>query len=133
MTTEMTTNQSFQERMFERIRSQMGDLMTEVELKALVDTAMQKAFFEPQVKKDRWGDKTEHPSQFMVMLKESMQEQVAKEIKEWLSTHPEEVAKAIDETLAKGMFGLIQQYIEAAASGPMMTLANNLRAKGVLG
>lgn len=40
--TDIATTKTFQERMFEKIRDQMGDLMTDEDLKKLVDAAMQK-------------------------------------------------------------------------------------------
>jgi len=133
MSTEVVTTKTFQEKMFEKIRDQMGDLMTEDDLKALVHSAMQKAFFEPVKSQDRWGSTSTSDSMFVELIRKELSPMVTKEIQKWLSEHPEEVAKAIEETLAKGMFQLVQQYIERAASGPMCMLADQLRAKGFLG
>jgi len=133
MSTDVVTTKTFQEKMFERIRDQMSDLMTEDDLKALVDSAMQKAFFEPAKNSDRWGMVTLSDPVFVTMIRNEMTAKVTAALQEWLSSHPEEVTKAIDDALAKGMFGLIQQHIERVASWPMQNLAEQLRAKGVLG
>jgi hypothetical protein len=94
---------------------------------------MQRAFFEPSKTLDRWGAATEGEPVFIKMLRDEMAGRVTELLREWLAAHPEEVAKAIEDTLAKGMFGLIQQHIERVASWPLQQLAEQLRAKGVLG
>ena len=118
--------------MFERIREQMGELMTEDDLKTLVDSAMKKAFFEPAFETDRYGNTKQGEAVFLTMLRKEMELKVATAVREWLAAHPEEVTKAIDDTIAKGMFGLIQQHMEQAISQPMFNFANELRMKGVL-
>ena len=134
MTTEITTTKSFQEKMFEKIRESMGDLMTEDDLKTLVNSAIQKAFFEPAYEIDRYGNsKLTKDSLFVSLIRKEMETKVTEAIKTWLAEHPEEVTKAIDETIAKGMFGLIQQHIEMVSHAPMERLANDLRSRGILG
>lgn len=133
MTTEITTSKTFQEKMFERIREQIGDLMTEDDLKALVNSSMQKAFFEPSYEKDLYGNlRLSKDSIFINLIRKEMEGKITEAIKTWLIEHPEEVSKAIDETIAKGMFGLIQQHIEKITSQPLMQFADQLRAKGFI-
>jgi len=133
MTTEITTTKSFQEKMFEKIRESMGDLMSEDDLKAVVNSAMQKAFFEPGYEIDRYGNsKLTKDSLFVNLIRKEMESKVIEAVKIWLVEHPEEVTKAIDETIAKGIFGLIQQHIETVSYAPMERLANDLRSRGIL-
>jgi hypothetical protein len=133
MTNEISTTKNFQEKMFERIREQMGDLMTEDDLKALVDSAMKKAFFEPAYEKDLYGNlRITKDSVFINLIRKEMEIKVSEAIKTWLVEHPEEVSKAIDETIAKGMFSLIQQHIEKITMQPMLQFADQLRAKGLI-
>lgn len=133
MTQEIETTKTFQEKMFERIRGQMGDLMSTDDLKAVVNSAMQKAFFDPAYETDRYGNSIRmKDSVFVNLIRKEMEPKVIEAIKTWLAEHPEEVTKAIDETVAKGMFGLIQQHLTQAISQPMFNLANDLRSKGIL-
>ena len=127
------TTATFQEKMFAHIRDQMGDLMTDEDLKALVDTAMHKAFFEPVTIRNSWGSPTQGDPVFITMVQKELESQVRTAIQEWLKEHPEEVSKAIDNALAKGIFGLIQQHIERTSFAPMQMLSDQLKAKGVLG
>lgn len=131
---ETIMTKTFQERMFEKVRDQISDLMTKDDLKNLVDLSIKKAFFEPAETKDRWGN-TIHNNEsiFITLIRKEMEPKVKEAIKKWLSEHPEDVENAIDNALAKGMFGLIQQHIETVSYHPMQQLAEQLRAKGVLG
>lgn len=133
MSNEITTTKSFQEKMFEKIREQMGDLMSEDDLKLIVNSAMEKAFFQGEDIRDRWGNLTKREeSLFITLIKREMEPKVKEAIKEWFSNHPEEVKNAIDSTIAKGMFTLIKQHIESVCQGPIQELAHRLQSNCTL-
>lgn len=50
-TNDLSTNTTFQQRMFDKIRDQMGELLTDVELKAIVEKAMGK----PPKRRSLWS------------------------------------------------------------------------------
>ena len=129
--TEITTTKSFQDRMFERIRDQMGDLMTNEDLKKIVEAAMEKAFFEERVDRSNYNTIT-HPPLFVVMLQKLLHDQMKEALQQWLTDHPEEVSKAINETLSKGITKIMQDHIDAKAHLPLYNLQAELTRKGVL-
>jgi hypothetical protein len=128
---EITTTQSFQERMFEKIRDQMGDLLTDEDLQKLVSTAMQKAFFEPRIDSSSYN-RFERPPYFVELIEKQMREAVAKAASQWVVDNPELVSKAITEALEKGVFGMALSYFESKALTPLMMLQSQLQQKGVL-
>jgi hypothetical protein len=131
--TAITTAKDFQTRMFERVREHIGELLTDDELKKIVDQAMQKAFFEERVTKDRYGDIRERaPSLFVELLTKLVEPSVNAAVREWVGKHPEEITKALDAVIAKGITGMIAKYIDEQARWPLQQLADNLRQKGVL-
>lgn len=133
MTTDVVENKSFQERMFDRIRDQMGDLMTQDELKKIVETAIDKAFFEPVITKDGYGHvRDTQPPFFVSLIKKEVQDQVTGCIKAWLKENPEKVDQVINDAIGKGMLGIITNYIENQARQPLYNFANELRNKGLL-
>jgi hypothetical protein len=113
--------------MAERVRDSIGDLMTDEELAKLVDKAMHEAFFTPNVKLDRYGHQ-QGPVQaeFVRMVAELVRGQVAAAVSEWVTTHRDDFAKIIDETIAKGMFGLVRQHFEEMVHSPLMGLQQQL-------
>lgn len=127
--TAITTTAAFQERMFEKIRDQMGDLLTEEDLKRLVESAMQKAFFEPRT--DARGYNT-GPPLFVSMIEKQMQQAVSKAVSDWVAAHPEEVAKVLKETIEAGIFNMMISHFASRTSWPLQELLNKLQSKGIL-
>lgn len=134
MSTAVTTTQDFQQRMFERIRDQMGDLLTDEDLKKLVDAAVQKAFFENVKTPRSYGGGYEEGEPVLVtLLRRHLQDKVGESVQAWLNAHPEEVAKAINETISKGVTKIMQDHIDSRCNGPLWNLAHTLKEKNVLG
>ena len=131
MTTEVIENKSFQERMFDRIRDQMGDLMTQDELKKIVETAVDKAFFESSVIKHGYGREEIKPPIFVAMIEKELKDQVAMLAKGWLTENSDKVNQIINDAIAKGMFGIMTSYIDGLARQPLYNFANELRSKGL--
>lgn len=133
MNTEIATTQSFQERMFERVREQMGDLMTDEELKKIVDAAMQKAFFEERIEKDNYDRISgRKPPLFIELIKNEMEKAVKEQTQAWLSSHEEVVVNAIQEMIGKGFLQIVQEHVDQKARQPLWDFASQLRQKGVL-
>jgi len=132
MTTEVAENKTFQERMFERIRDQMGDLMTQEELKKIVETAVDKAFFQPTVIKRDYGRDETAPPPFVKLVEKELQEQVQTYASAWMKDNSDKVEKIINDAIGKGMFGIITSYVEGIARQPLYNFANELRNKGLL-
>lgn len=132
MSNELQMTQDFQTRIFNRIRESIGDLMTDEDLKRLVDAAMQRAFFADRIEQESYRQVV-RPPHFIKLIDDLMRERVQAEVKQWLEDHPEEVSKAIQETIEKGICGIMASYIDSRASWPLQNLANELRQKGVLG
>ena len=133
MTTAITTTQAFQERIFAKIREQIGDLMTDDDLKNLVEASMQKAFFEPVKSTNDYGRTIlDKPSLFVSMIEELLRERVQTAVAEWVTNNPEAITKALQETLAMGIPKLVLNYFEQKTQWPMHDLAQKLTQKGFL-
>lgn len=135
MSTEIQKATDFQTRMFERIRDSLGDLMTDEELKRVVDAAVKKAMFEPVTvmqKTDSWSSPKE------VKIADSLVEKVAKElmnamvrplIEAWIQEHAAEIAPMIDKTLRDGIVKIVQDHNASIVSEPLMQLRYALQQK----
>ena len=128
---EITTTKAFQERVFEKIRADIGNLMTDDELKSLLNAAMQKAFFEPTRRTDSYHT-TEEPPAFITLTRDLMREKVGSAVEKWINEHPEEVNKAIREVLAGGIAGAIAMHLEMRFSQPLQQLRQELETKGLV-
>lgn len=129
---EIATTKAFQERVFEKIRADIGNLMTDDELKSLLNAAMQKAFFEPTRRTDSYQRTTDEPPVFVTLTRGLMQDRVSSAIEKWINEHPEEVNKIIREVLAGGIAGAIAMHFEMRFAQPLQQLRHELEVKGLV-
>jgi hypothetical protein len=126
-------SKDFQTKIFERIRDSIGDLMTDDDLKKLVEASVRKVFFEDRVILDNYGSRRDtKPPLIAEQIQGLLKDRVSAAVKEWIDAHQDDVKAAIDAAIAKGMFALVQQHFESRTSGPMYELAQRLQQKGVL-
>lgn len=129
MSNEVVTSQSLQERVGQRIREQIGDLLTEDDIKRLVEAAMQDAFFKRRTKKDVHNYTTEDKEPVIVeLVRQLLQPAVDKAAKEWFEAHADEVHKHIDDALAGGILSFVQRWVESRMEAPMREFANAIKA-----
>jgi hypothetical protein len=133
MSSEVATTKTFQDRMFERIRDQMGDLMTDDDLRKIVDTAVQKAFFETTTIQGSWGQTQSGPPIFVKMMEQEMRERVRTQLDEWLKANDDKVQECITKVIQEGIFRAMMNVLEQRMNLPLQQFADQLRQKGVLG
>jgi hypothetical protein len=131
MDNEVAEAVDFQTRMFNKIREQMGELMTTKELKALVDKAMEKAFFEEREVTRGYNTEKVKPY-FVELVQKELESQVRIQLTAYMKEHSDEVIKAIDETIAKGFYSLVKQHQDNMISTPLWNFAEQLRQKGIM-
>ena len=116
---------SFQERMKDRIRDSIGELMTDKELSEIVHRAMEEIFFKPMKLQDGYHSK-EVPPFIHQLLKEILAEDVKKAVSEYIAKHKEDVQKIIKEVITLGMGKALIEAISSQFSRELMSFENNL-------
>ncbi len=131
---EIATTKDFQERMFERIRDQLGDLMTQEDLQKIVTAAIDKAFFEKQ--KIRTGsyssDFKEIDPVFVIQIRELMTPMVRAACEVWVNANKETISKAITDQLNAGAYALVQNHINSMLAPGIYAMQQALREKGIM-
>lgn len=123
--TEIATTQTFQDRMFEKIRDSIGDLMTEEDLKKLVDAALHKAFFEERVTKGQYWNSPEErkPPVLIERFVEFFQPMIDKAVAQYIEDHKDEFKKIIQDNLDKGFAYCVTRSINSLMEQPLSNLA----------
>lgn len=133
MNTAVATTQAFQERMFERIRDQMGDLLTDEDLKRLVDSAMDRTFF--AVPMDKYG-RVAGAAPLVRMVDDMMKDRVQAAAAQWFKENEAKILPLIRDEIGKGMLACAAGFIERTIQQHMFNLGisieDTLRNKGVL-
>jgi hypothetical protein len=131
---DITKTPTFQEKLNDRIRDSFGDLLTDEDLKPLVEKAIQQAFFDPVPKRNPngWGPTEYSEAPFVAEVRKAAEKKVAEfaqaAVDKWVAENPEAFKQAVDAALAKGIYGLVQQHFESMTRMPMQMLQNNLHA-----
>ena len=94
MSNELTPIQTFQERITEKIRKDIGELLPEEAIKALFDKAIADTFFTP---KDGYG--REQPSWFTREIIKVAEPILNKAVAEYVESHKEVIQAAISQYL----------------------------------
>lgn len=131
MTQELATNESFQEKMFKRIRDSMGDLMSNEDLKKVVESALQKAFFEERIDTSGYHEK-KIPALFIELIKEHLGAQVKVVCEEYIKNNPDKINAAIQDSVGKGFLNLMTTWLDTKLNGAFYEFQNNLRSQGLI-
>lgn len=119
----------FQERIFERIKESIGELMTEEELKKLVEASMHKAFFEKVEEVDRWGSKKVGDPLIVVELRKLMELQVKEALKIWMEEHKEEIGEMIDTLMREGLLNALVKEFNNTMNQSFWNFGNDIKTK----
>lgn len=124
--TDIALSQPLHERVYERIRDSIGDLMTDEDLKILVDKATEKAFFQERGT-GSYNDKL-RPSLFMEMMEKEMQPLIATALKEWMANNSELVAKTLTDVLEQGAAKMMMRGFDSMLYSAFSDFETRLRS-----
>ena len=129
--TELTKADTFQQRMFERIRESMGELLSEEDLKELLEKAIEKSFFEERIVQSSsyFGGNQKKPSLFQELVTEQVQPMMEKAITAWLQDNSEQVTSTIDAVLKDGLLSALSKAIEQKMQTPVFNLRQEISNK----
>jgi len=130
--TDVVVKKSFEEKLRDRMKESIGELISDEDLAKLVDSSLQTVFFTPRPnpKYSTWGSGANEPSMLPPLLYELMKELLLPSMKEainaYLKEHPEEVKTALDEVLKLGVGQAMMSAISYQFNGQLSVLQNNI-------
>lgn len=134
MTTVIAENKTFEEKMKDRIKESIGDLIGDDDLKKLLDAAMHDVFFKPSKIRVNSYDYKEGPSFLQEIVKEEMEAKVRDVVKEYVNTHEDEVNKIINDVVSEGvgtaMIGAMNQLFRNQLFAFQTNITQQLSSRG---
>jgi len=110
--TTLAEQKTFEQRMIDKVKNDIGDLITNEELSKIVAKAMDEIFFAKKVEKDYYGNiKSSKPALVEDMVKDLMKPEVEKAVEHYISEHKEEISEMIQTCVQNGMAGAITTAI----------------------
>ena len=134
MTSEIVEQKSFQERMRDRIKESIGELMTDEELKTLIVRGIDETFFKEGYKQVGWRSEPT-PSLMYSILKELLNERVVIAVQEYIKENNEwfmeEITKAFTENLSSTFVKAIQSMFYNALSNFQSNIEQTIQNKAI--
>lgn len=131
MATELTTQQTFEENIKERLRRDIGDLLPDSVLSDLVTKAVNSLFFEPRKNRSQWGTEIYEKSWFLQEVEKLMKERIQEEVKTFFTENRNEVltkfTEAIKEELPRLLAGFVLDTFTGASNQIQLDLQNRIQ------
>jgi hypothetical protein len=94
----------FQEKMKERMRTAMGDLMPDEVLAGIVARGIEEAFFKKRTKSNGYGYPTvEYDSWIVEHLTQVAEAEVRKQVTQWIASNSEKITATVEGVLHDGI------------------------------
>ena len=108
MTTNALTNPlSFEDRLRDRLRANIGDVMSDEDLAGLVERGLDDLLFKERLRKERRGgynpETTYDPPLLQELLMAELRPLLKQAVADWLAEHQDEVMAAFDQTMEQGL------------------------------
>ena len=129
MGAELAVTQNFQERMKDRIRDSIGDLLSDEDLKNIIERGIEEVFFKETYDNSSHYNKKVFPPLIHQMVKECLNERMQEQVKIWIASHNDEVEEAIKECVVQGAGAALMAAIKYHFEGSMNTLASDMGSK----
>lgn len=102
---EVVEAKSFQEKMKDRVREGIGDLITDEELKVLIESGIRDVFFKEErvVPTQRFGSATYKPSVIESVLREELGSKMEPIMREWCDNNSKELLEMVKSTIDRDM------------------------------
>ena len=133
MSNKLTPQQTFEKKIEDRLRSDIGDLIPDELLQQLVSRAIEKNFFE-QVKHVEYNaysaDKVTYTDSFFVQKIQSLlEERVSLSIDKWIAENQDLVAEKIESTVKAAPETLVLNAISSMFNGSIQSLQWQMQAE----
>lgn len=127
--TDLTNATTFQERMFERVRESLSELLTAEEAKALVEKAIEQSLFQQEMLYDSYKSRQigVKPSRFEALVKEAVEPAIKIAVAEWLAKHHEEVKASIQGVVEQGIASTVVKVFKDEMSRPLWEMSSKLQ------
>ena len=129
---DLTTKQTFEEKLKTRIKDSIGDLMTDEDLTKLVEKGIQSIFFDKRCEKTRnWAQpKVEKEPLIEEMLKDLLKPRIDAVVQKFISDNKDvvhtQIQKAVDGGISKLVLGSIDNYLAEKLLSLKFDIQNDL-------
>ena len=124
---------TFEERMRDRIRESIGELMSDEDLQKIVQRGIDEVFFKTRYVEDGRYNKREIPPLIHSVVKEVLSDRMKDAVEAWLQTHEADVRDAVAHVVEEGagtaMIKALNNHMEHSMSLLQGNILNTLQQR----
>jgi predicted house-cleaning noncanonical NTP pyrophosphatase (MazG superfamily) len=129
--TDIVESKTFEQRMKERIRDSIGDLISDEDLTKMVDRSLEEVFFKPRPNPKHTayynsGEPATMPPLLHELVKEVLEANVQAAVREYIGSNQEEVNATIQKVVQEGIGAAVLGAMNSMFSHQLMNLQNNI-------
>lgn len=128
MEKELVVLDSFEEKMRERLRESIGELLSNEDLRKLIITGVNDVFFTEHEIGNGYNKKVS-PALVQSMVKEYIKPMVEEEVQNWIKEHSEEIKEEVNRMVNEGAGYHMIKGIEAFFKDSFENLGRDIRYK----
>lgn len=126
----LTLNQTFQEKLQDRIRESFGDLISDEELKQLIERGIEELLFKERVDTASRGYNTNHnPPLITEMIQKTISKQVEAAVKVWVTENSDVIAAHLRTVLEQGVGTSVMRAFNNMFQNDFYTFTSNLEQR----
>jgi hypothetical protein len=122
----VSPQQSFEEKLMGRIRDSIGELMSDEDLKRIVEKGIDRALFERQSSGDSWNKKVE-PSLVDKAVQQFLAERMRAAVDAWILANPEKLDKAVNDAIVLGAGGCLLEAFNEKFRNAMFGMQEQMK------
>ena len=125
--TDVTAPKTFEEKMKDRIKDGIGDLLSDEDLSKMIKRSMEEVFFTEKKVYNSYGPDKTYPALLHSIVKEVMADQVKAEVKIWIDAHQAEMNTALATVMQEGVGMAVIAAVSQTFSAQLGTFEMNVR------
>lgn len=115
----------------DRIRASIGELMTDEDLKKIIERGVETALFTEKASGSGWDRKVE-PSFVEKAVRELLSQRMTAAVDAWVSANPDRLQAAVNDAIKTGVTGCVMQVMDARFYGMFASMQEQMRSQGLL-
>jgi hypothetical protein len=122
----LTAQQSFQEKIGDRLRSDIGDLIPDDALAEMVNKAINDMFFTPKEGNPGGYHSAKLPSWFQDEVEKVLHSEMQKHIKKWVHANEYEIESAVKESMTSASGDILAKLVTNAIANAGMSIGDQV-------
>lgn len=134
MSKEMERAKTLEERINDKLRESLADLMTPEDLRGIVERGVENLLFKERVTQDGrgWAPTTRKPPLVEELVSNHLEKQVREAVQNWIAENPERLQEAVDNAMRRGIANAVMRTMDERFAGIFNSGVSIMQSQGIL-